>query len=83
MNQQKGASAHRVSGEGQGPMDLYAVIGNPVEHSKSPFIHAAFAAQTDQPVRYEARLAARDGFAASVADFVATRSRNERKRQVR
>ena len=30
----------------------YAVIGNPVEHSLSPFIHTAFGAQTNQPIEY-------------------------------
>lgn len=51
--------------------DLYAVFGNPIAHSKSPAIHAAFAAATGQPLRYEARLAAVDGFPQAVADFVA------------
>lgn len=50
-------------------MDRYAVIGNPVAHSKSPRIHAAFAAQTGQRMQYEALLAPLDGFVATVADF--------------
>lgn len=50
-------------------VDRYAVIGNPIAHSKSPSIHAAFARQTGQAMRYEALLAPLDGFAASVARF--------------
>lgn len=50
--------------------DLYAVFGNPIAHSKSPAIHAAFAAATGQDLRYEARLAPLDGFAEAVAEFV-------------
>lgn len=49
--------------------DRYAVIGNPIAHSKSPAIHAAFAAQTAQDLSYEALLAPLDGFAAAVAAF--------------
>ena len=51
--------------------DRYAVIGNPVAHSKSPRIHALFAQQTAQDMRYEAILAPRDGFAATVHAFSA------------
>ena len=52
-------------------MDTYAVIGNPVAHSKSPQIHAAFAAATNQQMTYERLLAPLDGFAATVEAFAA------------
>jgi shikimate dehydrogenase len=49
--------------------DLYAVIGNPIAHSKSPFIHNEFSLQTGQEMRYEALLAPLDGFAEAVSAF--------------
>lgn len=55
--------------------DRYAVFGNPVAHSKSPRIHALFAAQTGQDMQYEAILAPRDGFVASVQAFAAAGGR--------
>jgi shikimate dehydrogenase len=49
----------------------YVVAGNPVAHSQSPFIHAAFAAQTGEPVVYDRLLCAPDAFAATVRAFAA------------
>ena len=51
--------------------DRYAVIGNPIAHSKSPQVHALFAQQTRQTMVYERLLAPLDGFAAAVHDFIA------------
>jgi shikimate dehydrogenase len=55
--------------------DRYAVFGHPIAHSKSPQIHSAFARQTGQDMTYEAILAPRDGFAESVAAFIAAGGR--------
>ena len=46
--------------------DKYAVIGNPIAHSKSPLIHKMFAEQTGQDIGYEAIEAPLDGFAATI-----------------
>ena len=53
--------------------DRYFVLGNPVAHSHSPFIHAAFAAQTGQHLVYERRLCPLDGFDAAVRTLAADR----------
>lgn len=47
-------------------IDRYAVIGNPIAHSKSPLIHAAFARQTSQVLEYERVLSPLDGFIETV-----------------
>jgi shikimate dehydrogenase len=52
-------------------MDKYAVIGNPIEHSKSPDIHRAFAEQTGEPVEYGRILGTIDAFPADVRRFLA------------
>jgi shikimate dehydrogenase len=51
--------------------DRYAVIGNPIAHSRSPQIHAAFARQTGQDIVYDRILGRRDDFAGDVRRFVA------------
>ena len=51
--------------------DKYAVAGNPVAHSRSPQIHALFAAQTGEPITYERLLCPLGDFAATVRAFAA------------
>lgn len=51
--------------------DRYAVVGNPVAHSLSPRIHAAFAAATGQALSYETLLAPVGGFVETVEAFFA------------
>jgi shikimate dehydrogenase len=50
-------------------MDLYCLMGNPVEHSRSPWIHARLAELTGQRLDYGLRLAPVDGFGAAVEAF--------------
>ena len=49
--------------------DRYAVIGNPVAHSRSPQIHAEFARQTAQDLVYERLLASTDAFITTAEAF--------------
>ncbi|MGI4981984.1 MAG: shikimate dehydrogenase [Janthinobacterium lividum] len=56
-------------------LDRYAVTGNPVGHSRSPDIHAAFAVATGQRLRYDRLEAPLDGFDATVRAFAATGGR--------
>lgn len=52
-------------------MDHYFLLGNPVEHSKSPAIHARFAELSGEAISYAKRLVALDGFAAALAELQA------------
>lgn len=49
--------------------DLYAVVGNPIAHSKSPRIHAAFAEQNQQDLLYKAELIPLGEFDKKVSNF--------------
>jgi shikimate dehydrogenase len=50
--------------------DFYAVIGNPIAHSKSPVIHHAFAELTRQDIQYERVLAPLDDFVGTVQSLI-------------
>ena len=54
-----------------GERDQYVVIGNPIEHSKSPQIHYMFGEQTGEPIEYKKILCPLGGFTRAVTDFFA------------
>lgn len=51
--------------------DKYAVFGNPIKHSRSPSIHAAFAAQSNQNMGYRAVRVEEGDFERAVRQFFA------------
>jgi shikimate dehydrogenase len=53
------------------PFDRYAVLGNPVTHSQSPFIHAEFARQTGERLVYVRQHCELGAFEATVRRFAA------------
>ena len=55
--------------------DRYAVIGNPIEQSKSPLIHSTFAQVTGQDIDYGKLLGPLGEFAATVDAFRASGGR--------
>lgn len=54
-----------------GAPDRYAVVGYPIKHSWSPFIHGMFARQTGQHLTYTRMEVAPDDFPAEIARFFA------------
>ncbi|MGI9025354.1 MAG: shikimate dehydrogenase [Burkholderiaceae bacterium] len=62
----RGVAGLAVTGE---DIARYAVVGNPVAHSLSPEIHAAFAKQTGEPIDYTRMLAPLDGFVTTIERF--------------
>ena len=53
-------------------MDHYCVLGNPVEHSRSPAIHARFAELTGQAMDYSRLLAPIEGFRDTLQQWIAS-----------
>jgi len=55
--------------------DRHAVIGNPIQHSRSPLIHTRFAQATGQDIEYTRIEAPLDGFTATLRAFAASGGR--------
>jgi shikimate dehydrogenase len=55
--------------------DAYCVVGHPVAHSRSPWIHARFARDSGEAMQYDRLLAPLDGFAETLRGFRASGGR--------
>lgn len=72
-------SEHRPTPQGARAVNLstgskparYAVIGHPIEHSQSPWLHRRFAAQLGEAIEYTRICAPLEGFTACVRQFFA------------
>jgi len=53
-------------------IDRYAVMGDPVSHSRSPVIHRLFALQTGQSIQYELLQVAPDKLESAIRQFAST-----------
>jgi shikimate dehydrogenase len=51
------------------PVNKYAVVGNPIQHSKSPIIHQAFAQQEGVEIEYQRMLSETSNFITDVNHF--------------
>ena len=56
-------------------LDRYAVLGHPVAHSRSPWIHARFAEATGEAVDYGRLECPLDGFEPALRGFIASGAR--------
>jgi shikimate dehydrogenase len=72
---EEGEEDPAVKAEDDGEADRYGVVGNPVAHSKSPWVHARFAEQTGEQIAYDPLLAPVDGFDEAVRAFISAGGR--------
>lgn len=52
-------------------LDHYCVFGNPIKHSRSPFIHHQFALLTNQKLNYQAQFVEKNGFLLAIKQLIA------------
>ena len=69
MNKQQSDQRPHTNPQDYPALDVYAVIGNPIAHSKSPQIHAIFAKQTKQAIHYGKLWSEEDQFENTVKEF--------------
>ena len=56
-------------------MDQYRVFGNPINQSRSPFIHQSFAQSTKHILNYKSELVALDYFTKRIQEFAAEKGK--------